>query len=264
VAESGFVTADAQFTNARVLKPYADFETIYQGNLHTIPIAFPGTLDDQAGQPGFAANLLKGIPIPFGSRLCAWIPVALIGGDTTFYQYSFIWRLRNVRDFRTQASRPPYHFPKQRPGAPDSNVVPAAPRVVIPASRDVVIYEQTEPATFGPGVMRVVNQSYRIGDGGQAVAPLLASGGGVTGIYQQGVLDPATAGALEAGSPIFQELWMDAMGDELMIIVTPQDDTGNWDFAGSDLPFSNIFGTGNGAHEVFPDIGIYIFTGTNP
>jgi hypothetical protein len=30
------------------------------------------------------------------------------------------------------------------------------------------------------------------------------------------------------------------------------------------LPFSNIYGDGNGAHAIFRDVGIYLFTGTNP
>jgi hypothetical protein len=263
----GHVAADAQFTNARVLKPFAGFEEVYQGESHAIPIAFPGTLDAQAGDDGMAPNLLAGAPIPFGSRVLVWIPVAVFAPNVSFYEYRFVWRLRNVRDFRTQ--RTAFHFPRQSPGAPDSTVPPAQPRFVIPAASDVVIYEQAEPAagSFLPGVMRVLNQAYRIGDGGGAGDPFLPPGSpAATGIYQQGVLDPATAGAQSAGDPIFQPLWMDAAGDELIVLVTPQDTTGNWDFTNvaEDLPFSNIYGDGNGAHAIFRDVGIYLFTGTNP
>jgi hypothetical protein len=260
---SGFVAADAQFTLANVLKPFPGFETVYQGASHANPVAFPGGTDPRAGEVGISANLIAGHPIPLGARVLVWIPVAVLAPTVTIYEYTFVWRLRNTRDYRVNAvRRPPFHFGKQRPGAPDSSVAPVVPRFVIPAACDVVMYEQAEPAAFGSGVMRVVNQSYRIGDGGGQVEPLLPSGG--IGIFQQGVLDPNTATPQGASDPIFQPIWMDAMGDELIILAKPQNVAGNWDFAGTDLPFSNIYGTGNAAHAAFPDVGIYVFTGTNP
>lgn len=259
---SHHVAADAQFTWASIIKPFPGFEAVYQGQSHAIPIAFPGVRDPRAGTDGFSPNLLAGIKVPLGARLLIEIPVAVLAPNVAFYDYTFVWRLRNVRDFRVD--RTPFHFPRQSPGAPDSTVPPAQPRFVIPAATDVILYEQAEPAAFGNGVMRVVKQVYRIGDGGGAGDPLLPDG--ANGIYQQGVLDPATAGAQAAGDPIFQPIWCDVMGDELIVTVNPvpTEPVGTWDFAGVDLPFSNIYGTGNGAHPVFRDIGIYVMTGTNP
>ena len=114
---------DAQFGVARVIKPFPGFESVYQGQPVSTPIAFPGTLDDDAGKPGFDPNLLKGIPVPLGSKILLWIPTAFNqtpAGDfqnVVDYKYKFLFRLRNLRDFRE--SRKAYHFPKNSPGEND-------------------------------------------------------------------------------------------------------------------------------------------------
>lgn len=272
-AGSIMVAADAQFSVARILKPFPGFERVYQGVSYASPIAFPGGADDRAGQEGIAPNLMKGTPVPFGARLLVYIPVALteIGGQGVAlqqYNYSFIWRLRNVRDFRQD--RRPYHFPRQSPGAPDG--VAGEPRFVIPAAIDTIIYEQAEPSAAGEkAIQRAYQQTYTVGLGFEpGTRPLLP--GGVQGIYQQGVLNPADVTALGAGGALFTPLWMDAAGDELIIIANrttpsePPPPGGNWDFtlAAQDLAFSDVYGTGNGSHEPYPDVGIYLFTGTNP
>lgn len=272
---SVMVAADAQFSVARILRPFDGFEAVYQGQSYDIQIAFPGGLDPRAGQTGVAPNLMKGLPVPLGARLAVWIPIAMspVGGGgftTENYNYTFIWRLRNVRDFRQD--RKAYHFPRQSPGAPDTSG-PTQPRFVIPAASDVVIYEQAEPANpFEPAVQRVYTQTYTVGPGitpaTEGTNVLLPDGS--QGIYQQGVLDPGAGGLGELGSgaALFQPLWMDAMGDELIIVATRADpgQDPTWDFtdATKDLPFSDIYGTGNGSHPAYPDLGIYVFTGSNP
>lgn len=265
-ATSIFVAADAQFSVARILKPFPNFEDVYQGSGYTMQIAFPGGADDRAGQDGIAPNLMKGTPVPFGSRLLVYIPVALTGiggGGVTIpsYNYSFLWRLRNVRDFRQD--RRPYHFPKQSPGAPDG----VTPRFVIPAAVDTVIYEQGEPAGAGiAAVQRAYQQTYEIGRAFQPATEVFLPDG-TLGIFQQGVLNPSDTTVLGAGGCLFTPLWMDAAGDELMVIATRTDQTAvNWDFtsAANDLAFSQVYGTGNGSHAAYPDVGIYLFTGSNP
>jgi hypothetical protein len=96
--------------------------------------------------------------------------------------------------------------------------------------------------------------------------PLLPNG--VQGVLQQGVLDPAT-NPIAAGIPLFLPFWFDADGDEIIILATRTEldvPTSEWDFssAEADLPFSNIYGTGDGTHPRFPDLGIYLQVGTTP
>ncbi len=269
---SVMVAADAQFTVARVLKPFSGFESAYQGQPAFRPVAFPGGRDPraEAGESGFSPNLMRGHAVPFGSRILVWIPIALtqLPGPTTFiqpYNYSFVWRLRNVRDFRQD--RRPYHFPRQSPGAPNDAGPSPGPRFVIPACIDTVLYEQAEPVAGGiPAVQRAYQQTYTVGLGYElGTFPILP--GGASGEYQQGVLNPADVGLVGASGAIFTPLWMDAMGDELIIIATRTDQgAGNWDFADNqpDAGFSDVYGTGNGAHPSYPDVGIYVFSGTNP
>lgn len=264
------VAADAQFSVARILKPFPDFEASYQGQPAFRPIAFPGGRDSRAGQEGISPDLMLGIPVPFGARVLVYIPAAFtqLPGPTTFvqpYNYSFVWRLRNVRDFRQD--RRPYHFPRQSPGAPDTTAPPGAQaRFVIPASIDAVLYEQGEPAPGVRAVQRAYQQTYTIGLGYElATFPLLP--GGASGVYQQGVLNPADVGIVGAYGAIFTPLWMDAAGDELIILANRANEgLGVWDFVddAADAAFSDIYGTGNGAHPSYPDVGIYLFTGTNP
>lgn len=268
-ATSTMVAADAQFSVARVLKPFADFETAYQGQPSYRPIAFPGGRDVRAGQDGISPDLMRGVPVPFGSRLCVYIPAALTqdAAPTTFvqpYNYSFVWRLRNVRDYRQD--RRPYHFPRQSPGAPDS-VPGGGQRFVIPAAIDAVLYEQGEPAPGSRAVQRAYQQTYTVGLGYEFATFPLLPGGGAGGSYQQGVLNPADVGLVGANGAIFTALWMDAAGDELIILANRTNESlGPWDFANNadDAAFSDVYGTGDGVHASYPDVGIYLFTGTNP
>lgn len=273
-ATSVHVAADAQFGVARILKPFDNFEAVYQGQSLDLAIAFPGGLDPRAGQDGMAPNLMKGLEVPLGARLLVWIPVAVtdIGGQgitSEAYRYTFIWRMRNVRDFRTD--RKPYHFPRQSPGAPDSTVVPAEPRFVLPAAVDTILYEGAQPtADQEKSLQTGYPQAYVIGDlasfepGGEVLLP-----DGSSGIIQQGVLDPNVIPTFASGGAIFQSLWLDAAGDELIILAEAarsHDAPAAWDFtdAALDLPFSDIYGTGNGTHAIYPDVGIYVFSGSNP
>jgi hypothetical protein len=272
---------DAQFTNVRVLKPFEGFERVYQGQPLSTPIAFPGERDPRAqqGKPGFDPNLMIGIPVPEGARVVIWFPVippppSNLNAQKA-YSYKLIWRFKNLGDYRDPAAkrrRAPFHFPRQSPGAPDTSFggIPL-PRTTIPAGWHVIAYEQPEPAqSAGNLVIRVEKITPKIDSLFEYAQPLLSNG--AQGVLQQGVVDPASLGALApaARMPLFLPFWTDAEGDELIILVNretqPQSPPNTWDFVtpDEDFEFSNIYGTGNGTHEPFRDVGIYLQTGTAP
>lgn len=92
-------------------------------------------------------------------------------------------------------------------------------------------------------------------------APLAPDGS--NGVVQQGILDPGVAPGA-AGDPIFTPFAMPAYGDELIVLAYPPSNLGNWDFAGSDLAFSYIYGTGNGLRATpLESTGVYVLSGTN-
>ena len=280
-ATSVAVMADAQMNTVRVLKPFENFERVYQGQNALTPIAFPGTLDKRAqeGAPGFDPHLLRGIPVPEGARVLLWLPICFYPVDPNgspvlypfqLYSYRLVWRFQNLAGYRdpsAQTKRAPFHFARQSPGAPDTSIVPAGvPRVTIPAAWHIIAYQQLEPAGGLSGVLNLHVEAVtpRIDSLVQFVPPLLPNGG--TGVVEQGVADPASVpGAL---MPIYAPFWTDAEGDELIIFANRTGATTNdtWDFTdpAKDLAFSNIYGNGNGTHPIFRDIGIYMQTGTTP
>lgn len=258
------VLPDAQFSLARIVKPYPGFEAVYQGRTAPNPVAFPGERDADAGKPGFDANLMAAIEVPFGARVVLWIPlcVSTTGGvpSVTLYTYSVYWRMRNVTDFRNR--RRPYHLQNQSPGVADTTPVTGGPRFVIPAAAQLLAFEETEPVgATDPGVLNLRAQTF-IPRAGGIIEPVFADG--QVGRMQQGIYDPFVDGGL-ANDPIFNPFWFDAEGDEMIILAQRTDQAaGAWNFATTDLAFSNIYGTGNGTHPNLPDLGIYVFTGVNP
>ncbi len=271
-ATSGGATmVDAQFTIVKYLKPAPDFESVYQGVDARTPIAIPCVKDARAGTPGFSPDLMEGVAVPQGARLCFWIPMCFIPDPESlspfrFYSYRFAWRFNNLAGFRAPAAnepRKPYHLAVQSPGASDTTFPVAAPRVTIPASWGDILVEGTEPATgsFNSN-LRIEQITPRIDSLADLIQPLLPDGR--PGVIQQGVFDPATSGG--AAMPISLPFWRDAEGDELIILVRRTEPTGVWDFTDPalDLAFSNVYGTGDGAHPIFRDVGITIQSGTNP
>lgn len=282
-APSGATMVDAQLTAVKVLKPFDGFERVYQGQPALTPIAFPGALDPRAKshQAGFDPDLMAGIPVPEGARVVLWFPVCFspvppgnVLAPFQLYSYRLIWRYQNLAGYRNPAARhrrPPWHFPRQSPGASDSSSGTALPRAPLPASWHVIAYEQTEPVTgAGSLVVRVEDITPRMDSIAQFIQPLLPNGR--PGVIQQGVMDPASLGA-DSGAPLmptFLPFWTDAEGDELIVLATrfggTTDPADLWDFTDPalDLAFSNIYGDGDGRHARFRDIGIYLQTGTTP
>ncbi len=282
-APSGATMVDAQLTNVRVLKPFDGFEARYQGQQALTPIAFPGERDPRSRSGGFDPDLMAGIPVPEGARVILWFPICFSPvppgnalAPFQFYSYRLIWRYQNLGGFRDPAvkhKRAPYHFPRQSPGAPDTSGGTALPRLTIPASWHVIAYEQPEPVPGGGAgnlVVRVEQITPRMDSVAQFIQPLLPDGR--PGVIQQGVMDPGALGADSGAAlmPTFMPFWTDAEGDELIILATrtsaTTDEADVWDFTNPDLDlaFSNIYGDGNGTHERFRDLGIYMQTGTAP
>ncbi len=81
------VLADAQFSIARILRPYTNFETQYQGQpvdrriMLSEVVNGPGgeARDDLAikGQTGIDPELARGLAVPMGARVLIWFPKIL-------------------------------------------------------------------------------------------------------------------------------------------------------------------------------------------
>lgn len=270
---SDAVLADAQFSAVRIFKPFQGFELTYQDVPVSVPIAIPGTLDPQAGKSGFDPNLLAGIPVPMGSKMIVWIPsIFNINSPSGLlvqpYKYRFIWRMRNISDFRR--SRAAYHFPRQSPGTNGQFVVPSASKVAI--------YESVAQ-NFTTGIEAPLSSQFnsyfegRQNSFSESIAcqsvvpsPPLTSAGN-PGAYQQGLAAAAAGSNLTV---TFNSIQMDVEGDELIVLVDRNynlvDEERNWDFTGGnkDSGFSAFFGTADGTRDPIRDMGIYIMTGSNP
>lgn len=278
------VLVDAQFGIAKILRPYAGFEADYQGKSTSEPIALTERglpLDPLAGKPGYAPNLLRGLPVSMGARLVLWLP-NVIGGNslgTYAYKYAIAWRLRSTFDYRQ--IRGPYHYPKQGKGVPDTTAPPGKQdRVIKPAGWQTIAYTQPEPGPppvfpsvvpiFGSQVDRSVANIHAedlANRGGFLIAPLVP--GALPGDAQQGILDPANPSfTLAARSPFYNIHEVQALGDEMLLFVyrdalsSGGGSFPTWDFTGApfiDRDFSVYYGNGSG--KVFPDIGVYVMAG---
>lgn len=270
------VLADAQFGLVRILRPFLEFETVYSGQSVDTPIALSRVLRNTGGdprdplaadqRPGYDPNLIRGLSMPVGARVALYMPKILAGGAER-YRYRFIWRLRNTLDYRL--GRIPYHYPKQGEGVPDSTDTPPSARVVIPAAEQTILYAET-PEPAGP-VATVVTSS-RVEDvtfgGTSLAAPLLP--GGVTGVVQQGILDPGNVViGDDALLPTYALYETQAWGDELLVMLYRTDTLGaNWDFSspgGVDEQLSLLLGGGGSQpFPAFPDVGVYVLVGSAP
>lgn len=254
------------FSTARVLKPFDGFETIYQGQSATIPIAMPSALDFEAGKPGYDPFLATAAPVPKGSRIVLWIPLTLVPDSESptpplKYRYQLVWRLRNVREYNDTAAQPTgqqklFSLPNDAFGVQDNG----ADRVIVPCGMESVVYEQNEPGIdFANGTVNV-RGIYVVPDGGLSVLPLLPSG--QTSSYGQGTfVNSSQTPSAGAGYMIYETT---AQGDELVLWVRRETVAGGdlWDFTSTDQPFSAVYGTNNGSHPSVPDLGVFLFTGT--
>lgn len=268
---------DPQFGVARLLRPFAGFETAYQDKLASIPIMFTEggePLDVQAGQTGYATNLLKGLSVAMGQRITVFLPriTGLSGEELPQsvypYRWEFTWRFRNL--FDSQQQRVAWHLAKQGAGVPAG----ANARVVLPAAVQTVVYPESPEPVFT--TTEIVNANLRTErtrtELGTWSRPFIDDAGVTTGAYQQGLFDPAISSLL-AEAPLFGSVDLHALGDELLIGVTRSGTPlaggsggaeNNWEFGSgeTDQNLSRLFGTGFGT--TFPDIAIYVFGGIAP
>jgi hypothetical protein len=91
------------------------------------------------------------------------------------------------------------------------------------------------------------------------------------GFLQQGIIDPRISNA--APGALFRPYFTIAKGDELIILAYRNNVLDGhlvWNFSADDFEFSNLYGTAAippseaTSHKPFPDLGIYVFTGSNP
>lgn len=288
---SSNMMVDPQFSMARILRPYANFETDYQGQDGFIPIMLTEEgqpLDDLAGEPGYSPLLVRGMKVPLGARVLLWLPKVMYLDETLGeilpYAYTFSWRLRNVFDYRE--TRTPFHFPSQAPGAPGVEGVPpvVAPRVVVPAANHSIIYNSAAPTStdlaYAPVQRLFVEQ---IGPYAQTYLQPYLPGGVLLGELAQGVFPALPAFAQDAVMPEYQIFEMRAAGDELLVSIRKQLSPASsasagapaWDFTlltGADYFLSVLLG--NGAANLdpqytafsgpYPNAGVYVMVGVAP
>jgi hypothetical protein len=260
---------DSQFGLFRVLLPYPNFEDDYQGTAGSTLVAFPGGRSPFVGQSGYDPNLAAALPVPVGARLCIGIPICQLPGYgiVVDYRYAFIYRDRNLGDFRrtgAQRARQPYHYGRQGLGALDTSGAVDRPLYPIQARFDTIAYEQPEPTASREARVDLYPEWIIPHEG--LGSPLLP--GGLQATIQQGIYDPQWVP--DARRPKEAIMWRVAGGDDLIIVASkvPEEDGSfaAWDFSGPDLAFSNIYGRGglNAAHPIYTDGGIRVAPGSNP
>lgn len=252
------ILADAQFSVARIFKPFDGFEDVYQDVDGRTPIALPGTLDPDADKQGFDSNLISGIPVPYGARLSLWIPTLFriesgIGIISSEYEYRFVWRLRNLRDFRENKSA--YHFPRQSRGEDDEFVIPSAKKVTMYESSKLIDRIGNNAAAEATQCISDISSDVFVPKALQPTPPL--SPRGEDAALQQGL------GAAATNTEVtFNSVQIDCEGDELIICIYKPEASGDWDFEGDDKAFTDFYGIGSGKN--LPDLGVYVFSGSNP
>lgn len=272
---------DPQFGVLSTLRPQANFVAQYQGVAANTLIMFtqqqPGgdspPRDGLAGQTNYDEDLIRGLPVCIGQRVMLWLPkfgVVTSGGTTDVYAFRLIWRLRNLSDQNLAPDRSAAHVPLDRVGERDTTA-PAnnQNRVVIPAATETVVYDQSEPATLLTNVVQHarVEDLAMLGDEPwtgateNVLAPLIpaVSGAGtVTGVIQQGILDPGTY-APKATKYSYGVYETRAKGDELLIGLYRSTNLGGWNFleGATDSPISDTLNSSI-------DLGIYVMLGVAP
>lgn len=278
---SQVVLMDGQWTMCRFLRPFPNFERVYQGKDGSIPIAFPGELDlfAQRGVVGYDPNLLSAITVPYGSRVTIWIPQTIAGyAVNALYQYQILWRMRNVRDFRAGQAEGQvtpvqnysgYHLTTSGFGQPE--VAAAQPntqnsRHFLPGATKTHAFVETEASLGLPAIINLTGEMLVPTLDPIWVQPLTPKGN--PGIWQQGTY--VASSHANNGGPSWLTFTCDAMGDEMSILaykIPPGEGPFTaWDFTTpdpGDLSFSNTYGNGNGQNSQSPFTSILVTTGTS-
>lgn len=223
----------------------------YDGAPGQIPIMFTEdgkALDPSAGKPGYSSSLLRGLPVPFGSRVLLWLPkLNQPCNDSTEsspqYQWQFMFRLRSLADFK--ATRSAYHLIGSEPSSSGLNPIPVA--------TNGVIYNSSEPSSSIASIVtqRVLQEGFRTQD--PSPFPPFVPGGVPFPSYGQGVSDKA--GDSEV---LFDILEVQCAGDELLIGLTKTTGFWDWEVDGSVYSFRNS----TGSKPLLPYYAAYAFTGS--
>jgi len=264
------VLADAQFGIAKILRPYLGFDALdgspgsYQGKSALTPVMLTEggvALDEQAGHLGYSPVLLRGLSVPYGSRVTIWVPLVTPVSETLAtagYIWSVVWRLRNTFDFRQR--RIPYHYPRQAAGVPYAG----SPRVVIPAASQSVIYNQSEPSTIvQPAIQHSYAEAIQFQYSINLIAPLTPSG--AFGAMEQGIVNIPFGPGGEGITTTYQVAELQALGDEMLIGLYRLESYGaNWNFTPGQVDAQLSALLGNGSGKIYPDLGVYVLTGSAP
>lgn len=266
---------DPQFGTATLLRPFAGFDLVYQGQavaVRPIPWTANGEYyDSRASQAGYNRNLVRGLPVPVGARVVLWLPlvhpaVPAPNGPVA-YRWRVCWRLNDMRSYRLDRSKP-YHIPQQAPGVPDTTPAPiGGPRSLLLAAQQGVIYTQPEPASTGTTWQNAIQHlrgeeievpGFTAEDVGQpSWAPL--SPRGEDGVIGQGLYDPNVFG-LFAHNPRFLGYEVRAAGDELVLLFSRGVGTApatNWDFTTWDSNLMTLLNTS-------ASFGVRVMVGSAP
>jgi hypothetical protein len=248
------VMADAQFSIVKTLVPCVGWETLFSGTRaseHPIFLSENGLrYDTNAGKPGYAPHLIRGLSVPVGSRIILWLPQIPTFPRSTpgerSYTFHIGWRLRNLFDYRT--GRIPYHLARQAEGEPETVTDPGT-RVVLPAAGHSIVYNKTQPTFPASVINEVIGEELMIGH------PEMF-GHHPDDVIQQGLFDSASYPF--AADPSFMTYDLRAMGDEMLISITrPYDKASNfndWDWTDWDRGLHAFF-SGSSAAGVYAMIG---------
>jgi hypothetical protein len=278
---SQVVLMDGQWTMCRFLKPFPNFERVYQGADGSQPIAFPGTLDlfAQQGVQGYDPNLLAGITVPLGSRVTIWIPQTIAGyAVNANYQYQILWRFRNVRDYRAGQAQgqvssvqtySSYHLKTSALGQPEFVQNPPSAlqsRFFLPGATRTVAFEETEPSGGASSILNLRGELLNPTLDPVWVQPLTPAGN--LAVWQQGTY--VGSSHANTGGPSWMTFTTDAEGDEMAILAykkaVGEGPPDPWDFTTAttgDLAFSNTYGNNNGMNAPNPFTSILVTTGTS-
>ncbi len=264
----------------RVLKPFPNFESRYQGVSGTFPIAFPGVLDNfsAAGTEGYDPNLIAGMTVPLGSQISIWIPQTIEDGIAeegppivnALYQYQILWRMRSIKDYNVGQAKgqmtptqdySSYHLRNNALGQPQSQGQdPALKRYFLAGAIETIVLTQTEPSGGVPVPSHLRGQYLQTVADPIWVPPLTPSG--ASAVWQQGAYTRSNTAA--CGGPSFLIYTTVARGDEMAILASKIDTDNPWDFTATDpgdVAFSNTYGNNNSQNFTLPTGGILVTTG---
>lgn len=285
----------------RVLKPIKDFETLFQGQRaienangasQRIPLFEwidrqpPNPLDPLAGQDGFDPHLLRYVTVPKGATLRFFLPWLGTGstdfGPPLFYRYTFAFRdvsLAYSNALQKLGQQTPYHIPYEAPGQPDTTAPPGSQErfILLSGSHSIVVHEPEPPAWVSNGLSLQANplgfantsslRTEAIVPRPEPLPPVLISAG-VSGVHQQGILDPNVVNPTDALGANGQWFELVAQGDQMMILIdretTGVEDAATelWNFGTTDELFSDFYGSSTftaAPHAPVPELGVYFY-----